>query len=180
MQALSERIMALSGENAFQVLAAANKLQAQGKRVLHFEIGEPDFPTPRHIVEAGKKALDDGLTKYCPSQGVPALREAIAEYTTQRKGVAARPEEVVVAPGGKPIIFYTICALANPGDEILYPNPGFPTYESVIRYAGAVPVPLVLEEKNGFRLRVDELRAKVTPRTRLLIINSPSNPTGGL
>jgi aspartate aminotransferase len=178
--ALSERVKALSGENAFQVLAAANKLEAKGKRIIHFEIGEPDFPTPRHIVEAGKKALDDGQTKYCPSQGLPVLREAIVEYTAKYKGITARPDEVVVAPGGKPIIFYTICALVNPGDEVLYPNPGFPTYESVIKYAGGIPVPLVLEEKNGFRLRVDELKAKITPKTRLLIINSPSNPTGGL
>ncbi len=177
---LAGRVSSLSGESAFAVLAAANALEAQGRKVIHFEIGEPDFPTARNIVEAAKRALDAGYTTYCQSQGIPALREAIVEYTGKRKGVASKTEEVVVTPGAKPIIFYTVSALVDPGDEVVYPNPGFPTYESVIRYAGGVPVPVVLEEKNNFRLDIEELRRKISSRTKLIIINSPSNPTGGL
>jgi len=177
---LAERMRPLAGESAFQVLAAANALEARGMKVIHFEIGEPDFPTPQHIVEAGKAALDSGQTRYCNAQGLPALREAIVEYTRAYKGVDAKPSEVVVASGGKPIIFFTICALVNPGDEVIYPNPGFPTYESVIGYVGGVPVPVVLKDENQFRLGVDELTSKISPRTKLLVLNSPSNPTGSL
>jgi len=176
----ADRMNNLASESAFQVLAAANKLEAQGKKVIHFEIGEPDFPTAQNIVDAGKKALDQGYTTYCQSQGLVSLREAIVEYTEQYKGIKSTIEEVVVAPGGKPIIFYTICVLVNPGDEVICPNPGFPTYESVIRYVGGVPVPINLEEKNDFRIDVGELIAKITPKTKLLIINSPANPTGSL
>jgi aspartate/methionine/tyrosine aminotransferase len=170
----------LMGESAFQVLAAANTLEAQGKRVIHFEIGEPDFPTPRHIVDAGKKALEAGQTRYCNAQGLLTLREAIAEHARTFKGLETNAAEVVVASGGKPIIFFTLCALINPGDEVIYPDPGFPTYESVIRYTGGIPVPIVLREENDFRMRVEELKEKITPRTKLLILNSPSNPTGSL
>ncbi len=177
--AIAERMSALAGESAFQVLAAANKLEAQGKKVIHFEIGEPDFPTAPHIVEAAKKALDAGQTTYCNSQGLIPLRESIAEYTYTYKKVATKKEEIVVAPGGKPIIFFTICALVNPGDEVIYPNPGFPTYESVINFASGVPVPIILKEENDFRFSTEELKAKISPRTKLLILNSPSNPTGG-
>jgi len=176
---LAGRVSSLSGESAFAVLAAAKALEAQGRKVIHFEIGEPDFPTARHIVEAAKRALDAGFTKYCPSQGLLELREAIGEYTAKRKGVEAKVEEIVVTPGAKPIIFYTLSALVEPGDEVVYPDPGFPTYESVIRYAGGVPVPVVLAEENDFRLDIGELARKVSPRTKLLIINTPSNPTGG-
>jgi aspartate aminotransferase len=179
-QALADRIGALKGESAFEVLAAANALEAQGRSIVHFEIGEPDFPTPRHIVEAGTKALQAGQTKYCNAQGLPALREAIAEHVGAFKKLPAEAAEVVVAAGGKPIIFFTISALVNRGDEVIYPDPGFPTYESVICYAGGVPVPVALTEENDFRLQVGELIAKITPRTKLLILNSPSNPTGSL
>jgi aspartate aminotransferase len=178
--ALAERMNALMGESAFQVLAQANKLEAQGKSVIHFEIGEPDFPTPRHIVDAGKKALEAGQTRYCNAQGLPELREAIVEHARAFKGLSTNAAEVVVAPGGKPIIFFTLCALVNPGDEVIYPDPGFPTYESVIRYTGGIPVPVVLKEENDFRMQVEELKARITPRTKLLILNSPSNPTGSL
>ncbi|MEL7566251.1 MAG: pyridoxal phosphate-dependent aminotransferase [Dehalobacterium sp.] len=175
---LANRMNCLAGESAFQVLAAANKLEAAGKKVIHFEIGEPDFATAKNIVEAGKRALDQGYTTYCQSQGIISLREAIVAYTKKYKGIDCKKEEVVVAPGGKPIIFYTICVLVNPGDEVICPNPGFPTYESVVRYAGGIPVPVNLAEKSSFRLDVEELKAKITPRTKLLILNSPSNPTG--
>jgi aspartate aminotransferase len=156
--ALAERMSALAGESAFQVLAAANRLEAQGRTVIHFEIGEPDFPTARHIVDAAKAALDAGHTTYCNSQGLISLREAIAEDTYTRKKVPVRKEQVVVAPGGKAIIFFTICTLVNPGQEVIYPNPGFPTYESVIRWAGGIPVPIALEERNGFRFSTEALR----------------------
>lgn len=175
---IADRVNSLAGESAFQVLAAAQKLEAQGKKVIHFEIGEPDFPTAPHIVAAGKRALDQGYTTYCQSQGILPLREAIVAYTEKYKGIRCRKEEVVVAPGGKPIIFYTICVLVNPGDEVICPDPGFPTYQSVIRYAGGIPVPVSLTEDKKFRLDVAELKSKITPKTKLLILNSPSNPTG--
>ncbi len=177
---IAARMNSLSGESAFQVLAAANKLEAEGKKVIHFEIGEPDFPTAPHIVDAAKKALDQGRTTYCNSQGLVALREAIADYTLRYKGIPTGRDEVVVAPGAKPIIFYTICCLVNPEEEVVYPDPGFPTYESVIRYAGGLPVPIALEEKDDFRLSVRKLISKISPRTKLIILNSPSNPTGGV
>jgi aspartate aminotransferase len=175
---IADRMGALAGESAFQVLAAANRLEAQGRNVIHFEIGEPDFPTAPHVIEAAKKALDAGQTTYCNSQGLVSLREAIAEYTLAYKSITSKKEQIVVAPGGKPIIFFTICALVNPGDEVIYPNPGFPTYESVIRYVGGVPVPILLEEKNAFRFSTEALRSRISSRTKLLILNSPSNPTG--
>jgi len=174
----AERMGALAGESAFQVLAAANALEAKGKKVIHFEIGEPDFPTQPHIVEAAKRALDQNCTGYCNAQGLVPLREAIVEHEKEFKGLHTTREQVVVTPGGKPIIYYTICVLVNPGDEVIYPNPGFPTYESVICYAGGVPVPAVLKEEKAFRLDIDELKALITPKTKLLILNSPSNPTG--
>jgi aspartate aminotransferase len=175
---LAARMGGLAAESAFQVLAAANRLEAAGRSVIHFEIGEPDFPTPPRVVEAAKQALDAGRTTYCQAQGIPALREAVARHALRYKGIRAEPEQVVVAPGAKPIIFSTLCALVNPGDEVLYPDPGFPTYESVIRFVGGTPVPLTLREENGFRLDTSELRARLSSRTRLLILNSPSNPTG--
>ncbi len=177
---LAQRMSSLAGESAFQVLAAANKLEARGKKVIHFEIGEPDFPTAPHIKEAAKAALDAGHTTYVNSQGLPSLRAAIAEHAGAFRSIPMRPEQVVVAPGGKPIIFYTISVLVNPGDEVIYPNPGFPTYDSVIRYVGGVPVPIALEEKSGFRFSTTALRERITARTKLIILNSPSNPTGGI
>ena len=178
--AVAQRMNSLAGESAFQILAAANKLEARGEKVIHFEIGEPDFPTAHHIKEAARAALDDGHTRYCSSQGLLSLREAIAEYARTYKKVSARPEQVVVAPGGKPVIFCTISALVNPGDEVICPNPGFPTYESVIRYVGGIPVPIALEEKSGFRFSTEALKERISPRTKLIILNSPSNPTGGI
>ena len=177
---LANRLQGLAGEAAFKTLAAANRLEAQGKKVIYFEIGEPDFPTAKNIAAAGKKALDDGFTTYCQSQGVVKLREAIAEHVFQYKGIKTEIDEIVVTPGGKPAIFYTICVLVNPGEEVIYPNPGFPAYSSVIRYAGGIPVPVDLREENDFRLDINELKAKITSKTKLIILNSPSNPTGSV
>ncbi|HEU4754732.1 MAG TPA: pyridoxal phosphate-dependent aminotransferase, partial [Armatimonadota bacterium] len=143
-------------------------------------IGDPDFDTPANIREAAKRALDAGRTHYGPSAGIPALREAVAAYLTRTRGVEFRPEEVVITPGGKPVIFNTILALAGPGDEVIYPNPGFPIYESVINFAGAKAVPMALVESREFRLHLEQLRRSVSPRTRLIILNSPNNPTGGV
>lgn len=176
----AERMSLLGTETAFEVLVKARALEAQGKDVVHLEIGEPDFDTPRHIIEAAKSALDQGYTHYGPSAGLPELRAAIAQDAAQQRGIAIRPEQVVVTPGAKPIMFYVVLALAGPGDEVIYPNPGFPIYESVIRFAGATAVPIPLREERQFSLDVEELRSLVTDRTRLIILNSPQNPTGGV
>jgi aspartate/methionine/tyrosine aminotransferase len=170
----------LGTETAFEVLVRARALEAQGRSVVHLEIGEPDFDTPAHISDAAVQALKGGATHYGPAAGLPELREAIAEDSTRRRGVKATPEMVVVTPGAKPIMFYVILALVDPGDEVLYPNPGFPIYESMIRYIGGVPVPVRLLEDRDFALDVDQLCDKVGPRTRLVILNSPHNPTGGV
>jgi aspartate aminotransferase len=170
----------LGTETAFEVLARARALEAQGREIVHLEIGEPDFDTPSNITEAAGTALYQGYTHYSPSAGIPELREAIAEYTTETRGVEVRREHVVVTPGAKPIMFFAILALVEEGDEVLYPNPGFPIYESVINFVGAKPVPLVLEEKRDFRLDVSQLADKVSPRTKMIVINSPHNPTGGV
>jgi aspartate/methionine/tyrosine aminotransferase len=169
----------LGTETAFEVLVRARALEAQGKNVVHLEIGEPDFDTPGHIVEAGARALKSGATHYGPSAGIPELRQAIAEDSTRFRGVRATPEMVVVTPGAKPIMFFVILALVDEGDEVLYPNPGFPIYESMIRYIGGNPVPVRLLEEKAFTLDVDQLCSKVSPRTRLIILNYPHNPTGG-
>lgn len=176
----ADRMALLGGESAFEVLAKAKALEAQGKHIVHFEIGEPDFDTPKNIVEAAKKALDEGYTHYAPSQGYLPLREAIAEYVKKYKNVDADPDEVVVVPGGKPVMYYTFMALVNAGDEVIYPNPGFPIYESLIHFLQAVPVPVDIKEENDFRLDVNELKSKITSRTKLIILNSPANPTGGV
>ena len=176
----AERMSRLGTETAFEVLVKARALEATGKDVVHLEIGEPDFDTPRHIIEAAKEALDQGYTHYGPSAGLPELREAVAHDVAQSRGIAVRPEQVVVTPGAKPIMFYVLLALAELGDEVIYPNPGFPIYESVIRFVGAKPVPIPLREERHFSLDVNELRDLITPRTRLIIINSPQNPTGGV
>ena len=173
------RLERLGSESAFAVLARANELEAQGKTVVHFEIGEPDFKTPQNIVEAGKKALDNGFTHYTSAQGYLPFREAIVQYVKKYKGLDTSSEEVVVVPGGKPIIFYTIMALVNKGDEVLFPNPGFPIYESMINFVEGIPIALSIKEENDFRLDVNELKSKITPKTKLIIINSPANPTGG-
>jgi aspartate/methionine/tyrosine aminotransferase len=169
----------LGTETAFEVLVRARALEAQGRNVVHLEIGEPDFDTPAEIVEAAVSALKGGATHYGPSPGLPDVREAIAEDSTRRRGVKATPEMVVVTPGAKPIMFFVILALVDPGDEVLYPNPGFPIYESMIRYIGGVPVPVRLLEEEGFALDVEQLCDKIGSRTRLVILNYPHNPTGG-
>jgi aspartate aminotransferase len=180
MGRLAARMADLGTETAFDVLARTRVLEAQGKRVLHLEIGEPDFPTPPHIVEAGIRALRDGATKYGPPPGLPQLREAVCERIFQDVGVRASPEEVVITPGAKPILFFGILATVGPGDEVLCPDPGFPIYESVVRFAGAKAVPVPLRPDLGYALDVDAAERLVTDRTRLLIFNSPGNPTGGM
>ncbi len=177
---LAERMSKLGTESAFDVLVRARALEAQGRDVVHLEIGEPDFDTPAHIVEAGIQALRDGETHYTPAAGIPALREAIAQHVSETRGVSYTPENVVVTPGGKPVMFYSILALAGPGDEVIYPDPGFPIYGSVVNFSEATPKPLALREERGFKFDLDELRDLVSDRTRLVIINSPGNPTSGL
>jgi aspartate/methionine/tyrosine aminotransferase len=170
----------LGTESAFEVLARARALERQGREIIHLEIGEPDFDTPAHIKEAAKQALDAGATHYGPSAGLPEVREAIAKHIAETRGVPVTPDEVVVTPGAKPIMFFTILALIAPGDEVLYPNPGFPIYESVINFVGGVPVPIPLREETGFGFDMELFERKVGPKTRLIIINSPENPTGGV
>jgi aspartate/methionine/tyrosine aminotransferase len=170
----------LGTETAFSVLAKARALEAQGRDIIHLEIGEPDFPTPENIVEAGCRALRDGHTHYTPTAGVPELREAIAEEISGSRGIEVNAEQVVVTPGGKPIMFFVILALIEAGDEVLLPNPAFPIYESMVNFAGGTPVFVPLRQENGFRFDLDEFAAGLTERTRLVILNSPANPTGGV
>jgi aspartate aminotransferase len=177
---LADRMSRLGTETAFEVLVKARALEAQGRDVVHMEIGEPDFDTPGNIIEAACEALHSGYTHYGPSAGLPEFRKAIADEVSKTRGIKIDPDQVVVTPGGKPIMFFTIMALAGPGDEVMYPNPGFPIYESVINFVGAKAVPLPLLEEREFNFDVEELRRKVTPRTRLLIINSPHNPCGSM
>jgi aspartate/methionine/tyrosine aminotransferase len=180
MLQLAERIGVLGTETAFEVLAHAQRLAAQGRSIINLGIGQPDFPTPEHIVEAGRKALADGHHGYTPANGIPELRRAVAADLYRRHGVEVSPERVLVVPGGKVTMFFAILMFGEPGVEILYPNPGFPIYESVIRFSGAAPVPVPLHETAGFSFSADEVLSKITPRTRLLIVNSPANPTGGV
>ncbi len=177
---LAGRMKRILVESAFDVLVRARALEAQGRSVIHLEIGEPDFPTPAHIVEAGKRALDEGWTHYGPTAGLPELREAIASHVARTRGIDVGPQHVAVVPGGKPIIFFPMLALLEPGDEVIYPNPGFPIYESMIGFLGAKPVPLPLVEERGFAVDLDRLRDSLTERTKMLILNSPQNPTGGI
>lgn len=177
---LARRMEVLGTETAFEVLVKAKNLEAQGKHVIHLEIGEPDFDTPEHIKEAAIKALREGYTHYTPAAGLPQAREAIAEYISRTRGIPVDPSEVVITPGAKPIMFFTILALVESGDEVIYPNPGFPIYESMIRFVGGTPVPLLLREENDFRVDPEELRRLVGPRTKLLILNSPHNPCGSV
>jgi len=170
----------LGTETAFEVLAKARALEAQGREIVHLEIGEPDFDTPKAVVAAGIAALERGETHYTPSAGVVELREAIAEWLKARRGLAVDPAKVIVAPGAKPIMFYALLALLEEGDEAIYPDPGFPIYSSMIDFAGARGVPIALREKNAFDVDLDELRSLVTARTKVLILNSPHNPTGGV
>jgi aspartate aminotransferase len=179
MPKLATALERLGTETAFEVLARAKALEATGKRVIHLEIGEPDFDTAPHIVEAAAKALRDGQTHYCPAPGIPALREAAANHLTAHRGIDVHPDSIVVTPGAKPFLFFGILATCNPGDEVIYPNPGFPIYESAIKWAGATPVPLPLTEETDFAFTAEDLRSRMTSKTKMVILNSPANPTGG-
>src|SRR5438309_7338334 len=177
---LAKRMSRLGTETAFEVLVKARALEKQGKKIVHLEIGEPDFDTPPNIVESAVDALHKGWTHYGPSAGLPELRQAIAEDVSRSRRVPVTADEVVVVPGGKPIIFFLILALVEDGDEVIYPNPGFPIYESMINYVGAKAVAIRLREDLDFRLDVDELAGLINDRTKLIILNSPQNPTGGV
>jgi aspartate/methionine/tyrosine aminotransferase len=177
---IAERMSRLGTESAFEVLARARALERQGKEIIHLEIGEPDFETPAHIRDAAKRALDSGATHYGPAAGLPELREAIAKDVGATRNISVTPEEVVVTPGAKPIMYFVITALVNPGDEVIYPNPGFPIYESVINFVGGIPVPIPLREESGFGFDLAAFERKACSRTKLIILNSPQNPTGGV
>ncbi|RJP80390.1 MAG: pyridoxal phosphate-dependent aminotransferase [Candidatus Zixiibacteriota bacterium] len=177
---LATRMSRLGTETAFVVLAKARALEAKGKHIVHLEIGEPDFDTPKNISFAAIKALTRGETHYGPAAGFPALREALAEDIGKRRGIEVQPGEIVVTPGAKPIMFFAVMALVDEGDEVIYPNPGFPIYESVINFVGAKPRPIVLREEYEFRFDMNEFRKLVNEKTKLIIINSPQNPTGGI
>jgi len=177
---LAQSMSRLGTESAFEVLARAKRLQAQGKSIVNLGIGAPDFRTPDHIVEAACKALQDGKHFYTPAKGIPELRQAVAEDVLAHRGVEIDPEQVVVVPGGKPTMFFAILMFGEPGVEIMYPNPGFPIYESMIKFSGATPVPIELREENGFSFDADFVLSKISQRTRLMIVNTPANPTGGV
>ena len=178
---IAERISRLGTETAFEVLVKARALEAQGKSVVHLEIGEPDFDTPPNIIQAAKDALDKGFTHYGPAAGLPEARKAVADYINKTRGYDMwDADHVVITPGAKPIMFYGMMAIIDPGDEVIYPNPGFPIYESVINFLGAKPVPLPLREDKEFRFDVGDLEARITPKTRMVILNTPQNPTGGI
>src|SRR6184192_1048509 len=177
---LAKRMARLGTETAFEVLVKARALEATGRDIVHLEIGEPDFDTPANIISAGADAMHKGFTHYGPAAGLPQLRETIAQYVSKTRRVNVSPDEVVVVPGGKPIIFFSILSLVEEGDEVIYPNPGFPIYESMINYVGANSVPIRLREELDFRLDVDELADLINDRTKLIILNSPQNPTGGV
>jgi aspartate/methionine/tyrosine aminotransferase len=177
---LADRMSVLGTESAFAVLAKARALEAQGRRVVHLEIGEPDRPTPQHVVRAAEQALEEGRTRYVPSAGILPLRQAVATHLASAGRLTTSPEQVVITPGGKPVMFFTLLALCQAGDEVIVPDPGFPMYASIAAATGAVPVALPLRQANGFRLDPDELRSLVTPRTRVLVLNSPHNPCGSV
>ena len=177
---LAQRMSRLGTETAFEVLAKARRLEAEGMNVIHLEIGEPDFESPENVVSAGSSAIVDGYTHYGPSSGFPELRDRIAEEISSTRGIAVTGENVVVTPGGKPIMFFAILALVDQGDEVLYPNPGFPIYESMIEFVGGVPVPMQLHESSAFNVDIDEIEARITDRTKLMIVNSPNNPCGSV
>jgi aspartate aminotransferase len=176
----SQRTAHLKPEGAYQVLARANQLEAAGRDIVHFEIGQPDYPTFENVSRAGIEAIQSGKTRYTPPAGMPSLREVLAEEAGLRRGIDVSPDEVVVSPGGKPNLFFPTLALVEPGDDVIYPNPGFPTYEAMIRVAGGVPVPVPLLEKNQFSFDLDVFDRLINERTKMIILNSPSNPTGGV
>ncbi|MDP8948602.1 MAG: pyridoxal phosphate-dependent aminotransferase [Actinomycetota bacterium] len=177
---LARRMERLGTETAFSMLAKAKALEAQGREIIHLEIGEPDFDTPSHIIEAACRALREGHTHYTPTAGIPELRAAIAEEVARTRRIAVDPEQVVVTPGGKPIMFFAILALVDEGEEVLMPNPAFPIYESMVDFVGGRPVFVPLRQENEFRFDLDEFRAGLSERTRMVILNSPANPTGGV
>ena len=177
---LAKRMQKLGTETAFEVLARARALEAEGRNIVHLEIGEPDFDTPRNIIDKAIEALNSGYTHYGPAAGLPEVRKVFAEHIARDRGIDVGPENVVIVPGGKPIIYFPLTALIDPGDEVIYPNPGFPIYESVIRFLDGVPVPLKLAEEKGFSFDIADLRALISDKTKMLIINSPQNPTGGM
>ncbi len=177
---MAERMSRLGTESAFEVLARAEALKRQGRDIINLGIGQPDFKTPEHIVEAAQKALADGHHGYTPAAGIPPLREAVAAYVVRQYGVAVSPEQILIFPGGKVTMFFAILMFGEPGTEIMYPNPGFPIYESVIRFSGAAPKPIALIENTGFAFDAEQVLAQVGPKTRLIILNSPANPTGGV
>src|SRR5215467_5911771 len=176
----AERMDRLGTEGAFEVLARARRLEAEGRQIVHLEIGEPDFATPDNITEAAISALHAGYTHYTPAGGIMEAREAVARFVSRRLGVDAEPTEVVLTPGSKNVLLFVLLACVEPGDEVIYPDPGYPIYSSLVNFIGATPVPVRLREERGFRMDLDELASLVTPRTRLLILNSPQNPTGGV
>ncbi len=175
----ADRMKGLS-KSSFDMLRKAKELESQGREIIHLEVGEPDFDTPEHIKEAAKQALDKNMTHYAPPQGLLELREAIAEDEKKRKGIDASPDDIIVTPGAKPMIFFTIMVLAQKGDEVIYPDPGYTSYRSMIKLAGAKPVPLELKEENDFALDVDRLESIISSRTRIIILNTPHNPTGSI
>ena len=177
---LAKRFSQLGTETAFEVLAKAKALEAKGKSIMHLHIGAPDFDTPANIVEAGRKALADGYHKYTPAKGILELREAVCEDILKYRGVETHPDNVLIVPGGKPTMFYAIMMFGEEGTEIMYPNPGFPIYESMIEFSGAKAVPIELKEENGFSFSAETVLAQITPKTRLIIVNTPANPTGGV
>ncbi len=176
----TERVSRLESEGAFVVLAKAKQLEAQGKSIIHLQIGEPDFDTPRNICDAGIRAINDGKTHYAASGGIPAAREAVAQYVRATRGIRVSSENAVIMPGAKPVIYCAMIALINEGDEIIVPNPGYPTYRSLAAFFGAKAVPVKLSEENDFRFSLDDFASLITPRTRMVILNSPQNPTGGI
>src|SRR6266567_2233563 len=177
---VAQRMSMIGTETAFEVSARARALEAQGRDIVHLQIGEPDFDTPANVRDAAKRALDEGATHYAPYPGIPQLRQAIAEDATTRKGFDVAPDRVFVTVGGKGVMLYAILGLIDPGDEVLVPDPGYPIYESLTSFVGATPVPVPIRMEHGFRIDVDELASLITPRTRVLVINSPANPTGGV
>ena len=177
---LAARMDLLGTETAFEVLAKAKRLEAEGKDIIHLEIGEPNFDTPSNIIAAGQQALGDGYTHYGPSPGITEVRESIAQEVSETRGISVSTENIVITPGAKPIMFFTILALVDEGDEVLYPNPGFPIYESMVRFVGGVPVPMRLSADRDFEVDVEEVRGQITSRTRLMILNSPNNPCGSV
>lgn len=177
---IADRMSNLGTETAFEVLAKARKLEAEGKSIIHLEIGEPDFPTPDNICQAAINSIKAGDTHYTPSAGIPEVRKSIADYISRTRHIDVHPDEVVMTPGAKPIMFYAILTLVNEGDEVIYPNPGFPIYESMIKFVGGKPVPLKLKEEMSFAFDTKDLKKLITPKTKLLIINTPQNPTGGI